>query len=362
MPERIRRSLVYSLKSFLVKMKGYVYNSMSRVCYDIETIIAKKELFSTLSHSTVLVTGATGLIGSMLMRAISAADKKYDLRIKLVGQIRNEDKARVLFGELYEEMKFVLEDDGEYNYIIHTVSPTTSKYFIEHPVETIKTSVCSAMSMLETAKDSGASVVYLSSMEQYGIPYKTNETMTEDKVGIIDHLSIRSSYSESKRLCECICASYAAEYGVDVKIARLAQTFGAGVPLSDNRMPMQFARAVVENKDIILYTEGKSISNFVYLTDAVTGILTILVKGRSGEAYNVCNDKETRSVYDIAHLVADNVAGGQIDVLIKKKENMGYAPDVAMYLNSGKLRDLGWNAEVDMLKAYRNLVEYIKDN
>ena len=184
--------------------------------------------------------------------------------------------------------------------------------------------------------------------------------MTEEKTGIIDHLNARSSYSESKRMCECLCASYSSEYGVRVKIARLAQTFGAGIPLSDNRLPMQLARAAAMGRDIVLHTEGKSISNYVYLTDAITGILTILERGTPGHAYNVCNDKETRSVREIAELVAREVADGKISVKTEiPKQNMGYASDVNMYLDSDKLRNLGWQSEVEMAEAYRRLEEYL---
>lgn len=332
---------------------------MNKVQTDIQSVIEKKEMFEALSGTTVLITGATGLIGSVLMRTLVAANEKYGLAIKAIGQIRNMEKAKRVLADVIDKVRLTTTDDAEADYIIHTVSPTTSKFFIEHPVETIKASVGSTMSVLEAARKNRAAVVYLSSMEQYGVPYENGQKMTEDKVGVIDHLNIRSSYSESKRLCECLCASYAAEYGVDVKIVRLAQTVGAGVPLSDNRMPMQFARAVVEGKDIVLHTEGKSISNFIYLTDAVKGILTVLERGEKGEAYNVCNDRETRSVREIAELICHEVAGDRIKVQIEKKENMGYAPDVVMYLDSEKLRKLGWQAEVGMAEAYRRLVDYL---
>ena len=334
---------------------------MNRVQKDIELIIEEKALFEHLSDSTILINGATGLIGSMLMKTIYYADEKYGLGIKTVGQIRDDEKAKNVFGEIYDKVTLVRTPEGVYNYIIHTVSPTSSKFFIEHPVETIRSSVGSAMDILEKAKQCGSSLVYLSSMEQYGIPDKPGQRMTEDRIGVIDHHNIRSSYSESKRLCECLCVSYAAEYGVDVKIARLAQTFGAGVQLADNRMPMQFAKAVIEGRNIVLHTEGKSISNFVYLTDVITGILTILVKGRKGEAYNICNDRESRSVREIANLVADDIAGGRIGVQVEMKDHMGYAPDTAMYLDSGKLRKLGWNPHVDMKTAYERLIQYLQE-
>lgn len=334
---------------------------MDRVQADIQSVVTNKAMFERFANSSILVTGATGLIGSMMIKTLVAANEQYNLGIRITGQIRNPEKAQAVLGSIFDRIEITLTDDVPADYIIHTVSPTTSKFFVEHPVETIRASVESTISVLEAARKNGSSIVYLSSMEQYGVPYENNQRMTEDKIGVIDHLNIRSSYSESKRLCECLCASYASEYDVDVKIARLAQTVGAGAPRSDNRMPIQFARAAAQGTDIVLHTEGKSISNFVYLTDAISGILTILDKGLKGQAYNVCNDRETRSVREIAELVCREVAMGSISVRVEKKDNMGYAPDVAMYLDSGKLRELGWNAEIGMAEAYRRLVEYLRE-
>ena len=125
--------------------------------------------------------------------------------------------------------------------------------------------------MLELGKEQRIlGMVYLSSMEQYGIPYESGQVMTEDRIGYLDHLNVRSSYSESKRMCECYCKSYAVEFGVPVKIARLAQTFGAGVPLDDNRC-LCSSPTCLGWRDIILHTKGDSMSNFCYITDAVRG-------------------------------------------------------------------------------------------
>ena len=328
---------------------------------DIQEIIETADLFLNLNHSKLLVTGATGLIGSMIVKAVLAAKEKYGLKVEVIGQIRDTEKAKRIYGDLFHLVEYVKDPHVDCDYIIHTASPTSSKYFIEHPVETINASVKGTMEILEIAKDNNANAVYLSSMEQYGIPYQSGQKMSENDIGIIDHLSPRSSYSESKRLCECLCSAYSSEFGVDIKVARLAQTFGSGIPLEDNRMPMQFAKAVCKGNDIILYTEGNSISNYVYITDAITGILTILLSGESGQAYNVCNDKESRSVREIADLIASHFGEGNIKVRIEKQNNMGFAPTAIMFLDSSKLQSLGWTAKIDMIEAYGRLTEYLKN-
>ncbi len=316
----------------------------------------------------VLVTGASGLIGSMLIKTFECANREYECCVDIIGHARSKQKSRVVLGDVVDRIDMVYADDFNFNvkcdYIIHTASPTTSKFFIENPVETIDTILMGTKAMLELARREKAVFVYISSMEEYGVPYEIGQLMTEDKVGIIDHLMPRSCYPEGKRMCECMCAAYASEYGVDTKIVRLAQTFGAGIPLSDNRVSMQFAKSVVTSKDILLHTEGKSVSNFCYLTDAIVGILTVAIKGKVGEAYNVCNDKEARSIYQIARLVADEVADGRIDVVkyIPDGVNFGYAPDNTMRLCSEKIRKLGWEPKVGMAEGYRRIVRYIEEN
>lgn len=335
------------------------------VLSDIIEIIANRELMDGFSGKKVLVTGSSGLIGSMLIKVLDCANKEYKLNIDIIGHARNEGRTKKVLGDTINDVCMVYTDDFNIqvacDYIFHTASPTSSKYFVEHPVETIDTILTGTKAMLELAKAKNATFIYLSSMEEYGVPYIEGEVMTEDKVGIIDHLTVRSCYPEGKRMCECMCAAYAKEYAIDTRIVRLAQTFGVGIPLSDNRFSMQFARSVVENKDIVLHTEGKSISNFCYLSDTIEGILTAAVRGVCGEAYNVCNDTETRSIYDIAKLVSENVAGGGIRVVkdVPANANFGYAPDNTMRLCSNKLKSLGWKPKVSMEEGYHRLINYI---
>lgn len=335
---------------------------------DIKEIISKKALVEPFAGKRVLVTGASGLIGSMLIRTLDYANQEYGIDIKIIGHARSEERTRRVLGDVIDRISMIYAEhfkiSAECDYIFHTASPTTSRFFIEHPVETIDTILSGTKAMLELAKKNKATLVYFSSMEEYGVPYTANELMTEDKVGVIDHLTARSCYPEAKRMCECMCAAYASEYAVPVKIVRLAQTFGAGIPLTDNRVSIQFARSVAEQKDIILHTEGRSVSNFCYLSDTISGILTVAAQGQGGEAYNICNDTETLSIYEIAKLISEEVAGGAIQVVtnIPKNVNFGYAPDNTMRLCSNKLRKLGWEPQVSIAEGYKRLVAFIKES
>lgn len=338
---------------------------------DIQEIISDSQIFDAFRGKLILVTGATGLIGSMVARSLIAANDAYHLSLRVICHVRNIEKAHHIFSDIVDSdiLTFVdtpLESlDIACDYIMHGAAPTKSKYFVEHPVDTIRTSIHGTERMLELGKEQKIKgMVYLSSMEQYGVPYESGQVMTEDRIGYLDHLNVRSSYSESKRLCECYCKSYAVEFGVPVKIARLAQTFGAGVSLDDNRVFMQFTKNALERRDIILHTKGDSMSNFCYITDAVRAILILLSQGEVGEAYNVCHDEETRSIASIANLVACHVGEDKISVIFDIPENLssfGYAPTVHMFLNSKKMRSLSWEPQVSMKEAYMRLAEYIKE-
>lgn len=326
--------------------------------------------FSYLKNQRILVTGATGLIGSMFIKLLLLANEAHNLSLHIVGHIRNQQKAMHIFEGYKNDALTLVDDDIESldipcDYIVHGAAPTQSKFFVAHPVETIRTSVHSTEAMLSLAyKHKVKKMIYLSSMEQYGIPYESGQVMTEEQLGYLDHLNVRSSYSESKRLCECYCKSYAVEFGVPVVMARLAQTFGPGVPVSDNRVFMQFTKSAIQHKHIVLHTKGDSMSNFCYITDALMAILLLMEHGASGEAYNVCNEEETRSIASIAHLVAEYVSDNRSDVIFDIPEDveaLGYAPTVHMFLSSKKLKELGWQPQVSMAQAYMRLAEYIQE-
>lgn len=323
---------------------------------DLEYVAALPIALDELNNTTVLITGATGLIGSQLVRAILTINRIHSCQIQILAMVRSEEKAYKIFANLLNrpEMDILVGDvtkpiraNRKIDYIFHTASVTASKEFVTHPVDAIEVAVSGTKNILELAKEKKCkSMVYLSSMEVYGtVSCTDNHRTTEDELGYIDLSSVRSCYPEGKRLCENLCVCYAAQYNVPVKIARLAQTFGAGVSLNDSRVFSQFAKAAIASKDIVLHTKGKSCGNYCYIADAVSGLLTILLSGKNAEVYNVVSERATMTIAQMAQMVSVRITGGKSRVVFDIPDNAltyGYAPDVKLRLSGRKLENLGW--------------------
>lgn len=325
-------------------------------------------------NKTVMITGATGLIGSQLVKAFLYANANKETNVNVVALVRNPQKVKDIFGNTKKDkIKFIYQDiskelkfNKKADFIIHTANSTSSASFVEEPVETIDSIVQGTLNVLDYArKVKSKSVVYLSSMEVYGeIPLTREEPLGENDLGYIDILKPRSSYQEGKRTAECLCSAYAHEYNVPVKIARLAQTFGAGVDYNDNRVFAQFARNIVEKQDIILKTKGETIRSYCYITDAVVAILLMLEKGDNGESYNVANSETTCSIKEMAEMLCNKYPSSNL--AIQLEENKQYLGTLKYHLSSEKIQNkTGWVANVSLEKAYRRLVDsfyYQKNN
>ena len=249
------------------------------------------------------------------------------------------------------------------DYIIHAASQTSSKAFVNQPVETINTAIKGTAAVLEFARvNKVKSFVYLSSMEVYGSP-DNDEKISEEYGTNLDTMKVRSCYPESKRMCENLCVSYFSEYGVPVKIIRLTQTFGEGVEYNDGRVFAEFARCAIEGRDIILKTKGETKRNYLYLDDAVDAVFTVLLKGENGNAYNAANEDTYCSIYDMAKLVSERCAGNKIKVVICEQQDIskfGYAPALKMNLSTEKLKRLGWQAKTNLEDMFHILIEDMK--
>lgn len=343
---------------------------------DYESIAKSQIPFSNFRNKNFLITGATGLVGSNLAKSLACINRVHKLSFKIFILVRNIEKAReiygklldridieVLIGDITESFSKYLNPSVQIDYIFHAAAVTTSKVMIARPVDTIYTSMEGTRQMLELARIKKVeSFVFISSMEVYG-EFNSKETtyVNEDMIGYINPLAVRSNYPESKRMSENFCVAYHKQYGVPVKIARLSQTFGAGILKDENRVFAQFAKSVIGKKDIILHTDGKSEGNYCYLSDCIRALLIILISGTNAEAYNVANELSHISIADMAHMVASQIAQNSIEVKFDIPESniFGYAKHSKIKLNTKKVRDLGWVPKYNLIDSYKRMIESI---
>lgn len=335
---------------------------------DVRQFAEHFELWEQLRGKTFLVTGATGLIGSVMIKCLMELNRQKSLGIQVFAIVRDVEKAKVIFDDDFNSIMFrqlALTDISvdtiltDIDFVIHLASPTASKFFVEHPVETLRTSIEGTTVVLDYAKTAIIeSMVFASSLEVYGTNVD-DKSIDESFQGYVNPLDVRSSYNMGKRAAECLCHSYAKEYQVPVKIARLTQTTGAGIAKDDNRIIAQFARLAAEGKDIILHTTGEAARPYCYTTDAVSAILYILLRGENGEAYNVANEQTYISARGMAEYLK-NSFNSNINVRVELNDKMGYAPATKLQLDSQKLKSLGWTPQYQLYDIFDNLFKAIK--
>lgn len=321
-----------------------------------------------LREQSVLITGATGLIGINLVKSILYVSQKRKLHTKVIAFVRNQEKAESIFADemtnsdfhiLCGSLELPVATDEKVDYIIHGASNTSSAAFMNSPVEVIHAAVNGTCHLLDFAKQNEVKgFVFLSTMEVYGHPEKET-IVTEQMTAGFDPKNPRNSYPISKQLCESLCMSYASEYHVPAKCVRLTQTFGPGVAYDDGRIFAEFMRCAVRKNDIVLKTKGETERCYLYTADSVTAILTVLLKGASQDIYNAANPGTYCSIRGMAELVAHEIAADEIQVRIELDniEKYGYANTLYMQLDVSKLMDLGWKPLVALKQMYIRMID-----
>lgn len=329
---------------------------------DIRKILAVDGL-EQLKGKSFLITGATGLIGVHLVDVLMALG---NIKIYAVG--RDKAKAKSRLGEYFDNpfFKFIeqdvcqpFEDNINVDFIIPLASNTHPLAYSQCPIETIKINVKGAEYALELATRCNATVLYPSSVEIYGNACG-QDIFTEDYTGKLNLATSRACYTESKRLAEALCQSYASENGVSVKIVRLSRIFGPTMLLSDSKASSQFIQNALNNEDIVLKSKGDQFFSYTYVSDAVAAILYVLLHGKCGEAYNIGNDKCNVRLREFAQLCAEYNHTSVIYDLPSEIEKKGFSIASQAILDNCRLLSLGFKPMYCMEDAIYRTLEILK--
>ena len=336
---------------------------------DLEEAVRLSLDFKCLYEKSFLITGASGLIASFLIDLLFYANKMMNAEIKVYALVRDRKYAEERYCSILRNPYFrlVVQDvcapltlENEVDYIIHAAGDGYPGAFRERPVETMLPALTGTIQLLEYARRvKNIRILYLSSGEVYGAG--NAEEFFESDSGYVDPMKSRSCYPSAKRAAETLCGSYFAEYGVDTVVIRPSHVYGPNTSRKDNRASVQFFQDILDGRDVTLKSEGKQRRSYTYMADCVSALLTVLVRGRSGEAYNVSNPGAVATIAQFAQITAS--LGGQTCTLGKpqKTDIQESTPIAHAVLNSEKLHRLGWTGGYDVPRGIRHTLAILKD-
>ncbi|MDE6029930.1 MAG: NAD(P)-dependent oxidoreductase [Clostridiales bacterium] len=325
---------------------------------EFDRIINSNADICALKNSTVMITGATGTVGSYLLDLLLYYNEKHGANIKIICPVRKlakihaERKSVDGLSWIEYDLTKALNIDCSVDYLVHCAGPTRSAEMVERPVDTVNAIALGTENMLEFfRKHGGKGFLYLSSVEIYGENFDETKVLTEDTMGAVNPLAVRSSYPEAKRLAETLCVAYSAQYGLPIKIARLSQILGVGK--DDNRLIAYLCDCARNKQQIVLKSDGKATKAYCYIADCISALITILVKGEN-TAYNIANENMVLSVRELADFVSNKYIGKSI--IIENKATTIYPKSSYLVMDCARLQGLGWRAVFGLDEAFDGLV------
>lgn len=323
-----------------------------------------------LNQKSILITGASGMIGSTIIRMLLEYSREEKSKIHITGISRNRETAKKQLADVWNKPGFTymsadinepLENAGSFDYMIHCASNTHPRQYSSDPIGTIMTNVLGTKNLLDYAAKYGAQrFIFLSSVEIYGENRGDVELFAEEYLGYIDCNTLRSGYPEGKRLGESMCNAYAKQKGIDFVIPRLSRTYGPALLESDSKAISQFIHKAVAGEDIVLKSKGNQLFSYTYSEDAAAAVLLIMLKGESGVAYNVSDARSVVTLAELAGMLADIAGTKVIFELPDEAEKAGYSIATKAVLDASRLEALGWKARVHMWEGLERTVKSIQ--
>ena len=340
---------------------------------DVHYVGALPFPWDKLKDKSLMLSGATGMIGSFLVDVLLEKNLVDDLNCTIFGLGRNKEKAKARFSRFLNDPHFVFipydvklpierSDLGTIDYILHLASNTHPLQYSNDPIGTISTNIIGVQNLLEFAVEHDTTrFAFASSNEIYGENRGDVEFFDENYCGYINSNTMRAGYPESKRCGEALCQAYKAQKGLDVVIPRLTRSYGPSMLMSDTKAISQFIKKGIIGEDIVLKSAGTQYYSYTYVADAVAGLLTVLLKGESGEAYNIAEVHSDIMLKDLAGIIADISQKKVVFEIPDEVEAAGYSKATKARLDGHKIQALGWMPKYDIESGIKRTIIILKD-
>lgn len=339
---------------------------------DVKRVADSTLPWEKLENNSILISGATGLIGSFLIDVIMEKNAAQQLNCTVYALARNKEKAKKRFSYYFDNdsFKFILYDINEpliendikkVGYVLHLASNTHPMAYSMDPIGTITTNIIGVKNMLDFSVEHNAErFAFASSNEIYGENRGDAEKFDEKYCGYIDCNTMRAGYPESKRCGEALCQAYIKQKNLDVVIPRLTRSYGPTLLKSDTKALSQFLYKAIAGEDIVLKSAGTQYYSYTYVADAVSGLLTVLLCGETGEAYNIADEASDITLKDLAAIIAGTCGKNVVLEIPDAIEAAGYSKATKARLESAKLQKLGWKAQYDIKTGIEKTIDILK--
>lgn len=347
-----------------MKFKSKLYQE------DIEYVAGLDIEWSALKDKTIMITGASGMIGTFLTDVLMYRNNVYRDNCNILAVSRNKNKLKQKFSRYCDDRNFkaieldVTETIGiteKADYVIHAASNTHPKEYSNDPIGTIMTNIFGTYNLLEyVSKSRNAKMIFMSSVEIYGENCNDINRISENDCGYINCNTLRAGYPESKRLSEAMLQAYRMQKGVEALSIRLCRTYGPTVEKDDSKAISQFIKNAVNKENIILKSDGKQSYSYIYLADAVSAILYIMLYGIDGEAYNVSDVDSDVILKELAEKIAAYAGTKVVFQIPDSNEQKGYSTATKAILEAEKLRKLGWKAKYNIDEGLERTIKMLQ--
>ena len=269
-----------------------------------------KKYLKYFSGKKFLISGANGFLGKYFIKTLLTLNNNLKKKVKIFAIDIKFDQSEIYLDKNVRKIKQNINDIKKLNFkcdfVLHAAGIPSPKHYFNKPIEAIFTSITGTKKLLEYSKKNKSKFVFFSSSEIYGNPDKKNIPTKETYNGNVSSIQDRSCYDEGKRVGETLCYFYKIKQKIDVVIFRPFNVFGPGMPKNDYRVFPRFFNSIKNNRPITIFKNGKQTRTFCYVTDAITAMFLVIIKGKKF-VYNIGNDYPEINMSNLHKIIERNI-------------------------------------------------------
>ena len=333
-----------------------------------------KDLPIFVENKNIFITGSTGFIGGYILNYLCWIKSKYSFDCKITLAIRSKSNLyKVLLPEYhkssfleilnidlmdYKAISSLNNIESKFDLIFHAASPSSGKAYSNNKNGTMFINNLIVDSLFKTLKNKHSIFIYFSTSGIYGIHNDDQYPLKEETISKLDHLDSKNIYLISKLTGETILNTLGEVYEKRIIILRPSINYGPYLNPEDGRALSDFLVKALKKRVVTINSSGKSMRNYCFISDTLTGIFFALIRGKKYKIYNLAHDKET-SIINLAEIISKKT-NSKLEVLNQKGNHLGLDFNRTL-ISCEKLKSIGWNAKVSLEEGLDSTIKFFEE-